>query len=84
MAGRKPREGEGERSWQWRFDRRIVIHTLPPLWALRTPDVLETYVGKRLELINDFYKFISLAPSDIDLVRSPLFSRCHISVGLFR
>lgn len=79
MAGKKPREGEGDRSWQWRFDRRIVIHTIPPSWALCTPKGRESYVGTRLELINEFYKSVSLSSSDFNLVRPLLFRRRRIS-----
>lgn len=81
MAGEKPHEEEGDRSWHWRFDRRVVTHTIPPPWALHTPQVQKIYVETRLKLIEDFYKSVSLVPSDFDLVRPLLFCICCILTG---
>lgn len=80
MAGKKPHEEEGDRSWHWRFDRRVVTHTIPPPWALHT-QVRKIYVETRLKLIEDFYKSVSLVPSDFDLVRPLLFCMCRILTG---
>ncbi|KAI0821871.1 hypothetical protein BC628DRAFT_782917 [Trametes gibbosa] len=79
MAGRKPGKGEAERSWQWRFDRHIVAHTIPPHWALSTPYGQTAYHGTRLESINNFYRLLSLTSSDFNLVCLLLLYRRYIS-----
>lgn len=73
VEGRDGREGD--RSWQWALDRRVVTRTIPPPSVLRrahgdsngNPLCILLY-RHCWEHVHDYYEFISLSSADFDLV----------------